>query len=100
MTRRHPKEEYSRDSNEEALLAVAARLGASWWQGPPLDGWIGFRGHQIPVEIKRPQVEGWKSEYKPAQLRFFTYCRNHGLPHWVWRTEMDVMRDLGARRSA
>lgn len=89
-----------RDANEDALLAVAARLGGHWREGPPLDGWIFVRGHWWPVEIKKPEREGLVHEYTPAQKRFIAWCANRNAPWWVWRTTDDVIRDLGGRRAA
>lgn len=95
-----PKYADPRDGNERALLKVAERLGAHWHKGPPLDGWIFVRGKFVPVEIKRDEREGQAWEYTPAQKRFMTWCRNRGATWWVWRTEADVLRDLGGKVSA
>jgi hypothetical protein len=89
-----------RDANQDALIAVAERLGCNWLQAPPLDGWCWVRGRWMPVEIKRPEREGQLFEYTPAQRRFFRWCELRGALWWVWRTESDVIRDLGGRISA
>lgn len=96
MRTRHNK----RDANELPLIEHARRFGAQWRMGPPLDGWILWRGGWLPVEIKLPEREGHKREYTPAQQRFFTFCREYGGRWLTWRTEADVERDLGARRAA
>lgn len=95
-----PKYANPRDANEQALLELAARLGAHWHEGPPLDGWAWVRGRWAVVEIKRPEREGLAYEYTAGQRRFLTWCTNRGIPWWIWRTENDVLRDLGARVSA
>ena len=95
-----PRYANPRDANEQALLQLAERLGAHWCEAPPLDGWVFVRGRWMPVEIKRPEVGGLKHEYTPAQKRFLSWCELRGGPWWVWRTEQDVMRDLGARVAA
>jgi hypothetical protein len=89
-----------RDANELPLIERAGRLGAAWRQGPPLDGWILWRGLFIPVEVKLPEREGLKNEYTALQKRFFSFCRLHGGKWFTWRTEDDVVRDLGGRRAA
>lgn len=89
-----------RDANEKPLIALAERFGAACHKGPPLDLWCVHRGVWMPVEIKIPEVEGQKHEYKPAQLRFFAWCGIRNARWWVWRTEDDVIRDLGGRRAA
>jgi hypothetical protein len=88
-----------RDANEQALLDVAHRLGGAWHEIGPLDGWIWVNrlARWMPVEIKIPEREGLRGEYTPAQRRFFTWCRACGAPWWVWRTEADVIRDMGGR---
>lgn len=96
MRTRHDK----RDANEPALIGVARQLGAQFRIGPPLDGWIIWRGVWLPVEIKLPEREGTKHEYTPAQKRFFTFCRDYGGRWLTWRTDADVIRDLGGRRAA
>lgn len=90
----------NRDANEPALVALAQRLGAQWRNGPPLDGWILWRGLWLPVEIKLPEREGLKHEYTPLQKRFFTFCRDYGGKYFTWRCEDDIIRDLGGRRAA
>ena len=89
-----------RDANEQALLRIAERLGAAWYEAGPLDGWIVFRGAWFPVEIKLPEREGLKHEYTPVQKRFFAWCEIRRAKWFVWRDEADVVRDLGGRVSA
>lgn len=90
----------TRDANEQPLIKLAGQLGAAWREDGPLDGWVFVArlGKWMPVEIKVPEREGLENEYTPAQRRFFTWAKAHGAPWWVWRTELDVERDLGARR--
>jgi hypothetical protein len=86
-----------RDGNEERLLKVAATLGGEWLEQGPLDGWVVWRGTWRPVEIKLPEREGLVHEYTPAQKRFFGWCRTRSAKWLTWRTEADVIRDLGGR---
>lgn len=94
-----PKYSQRRDANEFALLELARTLGAQWRQGPPLDGWIIWRGFWLPVEIKIPEREGTKNEYTPLQKQFFSFARDYGGKWLTWRISDDVIRDLGGRRS-
>jgi hypothetical protein len=89
-----------RDGNEPALVQLVERLGGAWCAGPPLDGWLYFHGRYMPVEIKLPEREGLKHEYTPAQRRWFSWARAHGGSWFVWRTEADVLRDMGGRVAA
>src|SRR5262249_42615194 len=89
-----------RDSNEHALVQLCRRLGAQWVEVGPLDGWLLWRGVWLPVEIKHPKREGLTHEYTPYQHRFFAFCRESGGRWLVWRTDADVLRDLGARVAA
>lgn len=89
-----------RDTNEGPLVGLARRLGASWIEEGPLDGWMFHRGQWMPVEIKRPEVEGYKHEYTPKQKRFLSWCQAVGATLVIWRTDEDVIRSLGGRRTA
>lgn len=84
-----------RDANEPALVRTAIALGAEMIRAGPLDWWAGVRGRWVPVECKSRL-----GRYTPAQQHFLRLCEARGLPVWTWRTEDDVLRDLGARRSA
>lgn len=90
----------TRDRNEEELLKVAEAMGAHWHQGPPLDGWIIWRGLWTPVEIKMPEREGHKDEYTAAQQRFLRFCETYHGPRLIWRTVEDVIKSLDGRRTA
>lgn len=101
MSRRSRYAETHRDSNEPALVKIARQLGAGWYQSHPLDGWVLHRGVWLgPSEIKMPEREGLAHEYTPAQKRFLTWAIANRAPHFTWRTEEDVYKTLGARRSA
>lgn len=89
-----------RDRNEGELVETASHLGAAWREGPPLDGWIWWRGRWLPVEIKLPQREGLAHEYTPAQRRFFSWCGANSARWLVWRSAEDVIRDLNAQVTA
>lgn len=89
-----------RDANEDELLKVALKLGGQWLEQGPLDGWVFWRGIWLPVEIKRPEREGYADEYTPAQKRFFRWCQQHNARWLTWRTPADVIRDLSGHRAA
>jgi hypothetical protein len=92
-----------RDANEAELVALAESLGASFFKAPPLDGWLFcprlWKG-ALPVEIKDPKREGLQHEYTSKQAKFFRWCNDRALKWLVWRTQADVLRDVGARVSA
>lgn len=90
-----------RDENEPALVQTARALGVQMEQFGPLDWWAYWpRQGWVPVEIKRPEREGRKGEYTPAQILFFSRCKQRGSRYLTWRTEKDVLDFVGARRSA
>jgi len=79
-----------RDANEDYLLRVAEQLGGFWVYAGPLDGWILHRGKWTPVEIKAP-----KGLLTQLQQRFMRDCETYGGPRYIWRTDEDVIKDLG-----
>lgn len=92
-----PRYAAKRDTNEGALISLARRIGAEFEQAPPLDWWCGWRGLWVPVEVKN--LDG-RNKYTDSQVLFIAKCKQRQLPVWTWRTEDDVLRDLGARRTA
>lgn len=89
-----------RDTNEPELVKFARELGVLLECHPPLDWWAWWRGQWTPVEIKRPDKEGWKSEYTDAQVLFLARCKERGARVETWRTEADVLRFVGGRVGA
>lgn len=89
-----------RDENEDELVNLARRLGATWRYAGPLDGWLGWDGKWTPVEVKDPKKEGHADEFRPAQTLFIHDCKVDALPFLVWRTANDVLRDLGFDQAA
>ncbi len=90
---------HRKDRNHDELVNIARRGGAYFRVGPPLDGlcWVNRWSLWMPVEIKPPDREGTKREYTEAQQKFLADCERTGAKYWVWRTEADVIRDLGGR---
>lgn len=84
-----------RDTNEDELVGVARQFGARWTQQGPLDGWVGYRGLWVPVEVKHGA-----NDFTPAQVRFMAMCKEARLPFWAWRTSVDVFESLGAKQTA
>lgn len=86
-----------RDLNEPELLAAVKRCGAYWVQAEPFDGWCWNPRTQewLLVEIKRSDKEGWDSEFTEKQKRLLTEFADRRIKLLVWRTQDDVIRDLG-----
>lgn len=96
-----PRHAARRDSNEQALISLAERLG--WWLtklDTPCDFLGCRRGVWFPIEIKRPERENHADEFTPQQKIFHVDAFRRGARVLVWRTESDVMADSGARPSA
>lgn len=89
----------SRDANDGEIVALIEQLGGHFVRSPPLEGWIWVPrfGKWIgPAEIKVPEVEGFKHEYTPQQLRFIRWCQDRGAPYHTLRTRDDVFKLMGA----
>lgn len=92
-----PRYAARRDDNEPELIQLARQIGAEFEKIGPLDWWCGFRGRWVPLEIKNPDG---KNQYTDSQIRFLARCKERQLPVWTWRDEQDVLKSLGAYRSA
>ena len=97
-----PKPHYAarRDANEQPLVAAMEALGGYWIADGPFDGWLHWRGAWHLIEIKDPKKAGHKSEYTANQVRMLISLRERGIELNTLRTEDDVYRLMGARRSA
>jgi hypothetical protein len=90
-----------RDRNEPELVTLATALGV--WLIPtnwPTDFLAWFRDRWDLVEIKRPDKEGWASEYTPKQKAFREKAQQIGARLITWRTDDDVYAHVGGRRTA
>jgi hypothetical protein len=91
-----PRYAARRDANEPALVQVARACGAYLYQTDDPGDWLcGYRGRWVVVEIKTEN-----GSPTPNQIRFSREARERRLPYWTWRTEDDVLHDLGAARGA
>lgn len=95
-----PRYAGKRDANEKPLVNLAREIGAFWLYAGPFDGWACWRGRWLLVEVKNPNCEGHADEYTKDQVQMMIRLRERGIVWSVWRTENDVYRDLGVRRSA
>jgi hypothetical protein len=97
-----------RDGNEPALVKTIEALSGFWVQGPPFDGWMWGRGACATCgahgwrlsEVKQPEREGAKHEFTKDQLKLIIRLNERQIPWYPLRTEDDVFRLLGARRTA
>lgn len=96
-----------RDAVEGSLIATAEALGGLVIQEPPFDFWLygrntcrcGASGFRL-IEVKDPKKEGWKNEYTDAQVRLIIRLNELQVPWHTVRTESDILKLLGAQRSA
>jgi hypothetical protein len=87
-----------RDANEPELVMLARQIGAVMWPlAEPVDWLVGWRGRWYPTELKNPEGRNRLTE---QQILFSAAAKERELPVWIWRSEDDVFRDLGARRTA
>jgi hypothetical protein len=83
-----------RDGNEPELVRMARQVGAVCWPlAEPVDWLVGWRGRWYPCEIKN----GKAGRFTAQQIIFSAAAKERELPVWVWRSEADVLRDLGVR---
>ena len=95
-----PRYAARRDANESAILSPVEALGGLWLLGEPFDGWLWDRFRWHLCEVKRPDKEGWASEFTEAQIRLRIRLNERHVPYCVLRTEADVLALLGATVSA
>jgi hypothetical protein len=89
-----------RDRNEAQILTCVEPLGGFWLQAGPFDGWLWDRRAWHLCEVKRPDKQGWASEFTDEQQRLVIRLNERRIPYRVLRTEPDVLTLLGARQSA
>jgi hypothetical protein len=96
---------FSRDANEPALVALARQLRLTMIridQGP-FDYLAGLHGRWHPVEIKNPETHARAaggSKLQASQISCQAEAVRANLSYWVWECEDDVLKCVGARRSA
>ena len=92
-----PRYAARRDNNHGTLIQLATDIGALYVPDGPFDGWVKHRGRWHLIEVKDPKKEGWASEYTDNQVVLMA----RGIrPDAIWRTEDDVYRLMGVRRTA
>lgn len=89
-----------RDSNESTILTCVEPLNGLWIPDGPFDGWLWNRRCWNLCEVKRPDKEGWKDEFTGEQKKLIVRLKERGIPWHALRTEDDVLRLMGAQRSA
>lgn len=90
-----PRRAQRRDANEASLVNDLKRIGVLWKQGPPLDGWAGYRGRWLPVEIKDPAKPLSARRLTDLEAEFFHDCSAYQLPAVLAHTAEDVIRAFG-----
>lgn len=59
------------DLNQPELVLALRKIGAKVYHlGKPLDLLVGYRQRNILMEIKRPDKEGWSTEFTKEQKDF------------------------------
>lgn len=94
-----PRYAARRDENEPELLKTVKRCGAYWMQQGPFDGWCFNPRTQewLLVEVKLPEREGDKNEFTDKQKVLLADFEIRRIKLHIWRTQGDVIRDLGGR---
>lgn len=89
-----------RDRNESAILSVVEPLHGFWLPKMVFDGFLWDRRTWHLVEVKDPKREGHADEFTPEQLEWMIKLKERSIPLNILRTEDDVLKLMGARRSA
>jgi len=89
-----------RDGNESTILTCVGPLNGFWLPTGPFDGWLWNRSTWNLCEIKRPDKEGWEDEFTDEQKKLILRLNERRVPFHVLRTDDDVLRLMGAQRSA
>lgn len=89
-----------RDNNESTILTSVDPLNGLWIPEGPFDGWLWNRRCWSLCEVKDPKREGWKDEFTDEQHKWIIRLKERGIPWHALRTDDDVLRLMGAQRSA
>src|SRR5688572_1912308 len=96
-------QKHRKDGNQSPLVNLFVQLGGLWipYANKPFDGWA-YHSHfgYLPVEIKRPERENHANQFTPRQKKVMTLLQMKQAPWLTWRTDEDVYRTCGARRTA
>lgn len=73
-----PRRVHRQDGNHAAIRAEFKRLGCSWMDSYELgsgrpDGFVGYGGLCMPIEIKDPSQSVKTRQLTPAQIEFHAY---------------------------
>lgn len=97
---------HRRDGNQSPLVDLFIKLGGLWipYANKPFDGWA-YHAHfgYMPVELKNPNGRrraGAHDEYTPRQRKVIALLNLRQAPWLTWRSEGDVYKCCGARRTA
>lgn len=96
-------QKHRRDGNQSPLVKLFVSLGGLWmpYANKPFDGWA-YHAHfgYLPVEIKKPEREHHADQYTDRQTKVIRLLELRQAPWLIWRTDEDVYRCCGARRTA
>jgi hypothetical protein len=87
------------DNVRGPLVKTAEEVGAFWLPSGPFDGWLWFRDRWHLCELKDPAREGHKDEFTDDQVLLMARLNERQIPYSVIRTEADMLKLLGARRT-
>jgi len=80
------------DANQPAIVKALRKIGVLWIPaGQPIDGWAGWQGRWLPVEIKDPSQPMSKRRLTPTEADFFRDCGAYCLPVVLAHTAEDVV---------
>lgn len=91
---RRPTVLNKRDANEPEILKVIGKLGVTWHEAGPLDGWIHV-GTWVPIEIKMPG-----EPLTRGQEQFVEQCIALHRPFFIWRRVQDAISTIEYLRAS
>ena len=87
------------DANQPEIVKALRAAGGLWVaQGYPFDGWAGFSGRWVPVEIKDGSKPASKRQLTAAQVEFMKECSARRLPFAVVSSPEEILAAVGAIR--
>jgi hypothetical protein len=89
-----------RDGNESSVLLPVAPLNGFWLATGPFDGFLWDRRQWHLCEVKRPDKQGWDSEFTDVQKSLIIQLNERNIPLNILRTQDDTLKLLGAIRTA
>lgn len=83
------------DANQPEVVSGLRAMGAAVWVlATPADILVGARGRFVTGEIKDGAKPPSKRQLTPEEAAYAGTCERMGLPHFVWLSLEEAIRDV------